>query len=240
MIFELLGPNFETLLNKCSRSFSLKTIVKIGLQMLDRIEYMHKRHVIHRDIKPDNFLIGAKNTNKVYIVDFGLAKKFRDCKTGLHIPYKDGKNLTGTARYASIYTHLGIEQSRRDDLESLAYTLVYFDHGELPWMGIKAKVKEEKYNKILEKKINTKIETIIDDLPEQFGDFIQYVRGLQFEEKPNYAYLRNLLRELEDKYKCENSLISDIISDEKDSEDKKNTICLNTTTDNTLQNNIGL
>lgn len=124
------------------------------------------RHIIHRDIKPDNFLIGVeKKKNQVYIIDFGLAKRFRDPKTGLHIEYKDGKSLTGTARYASIYTHLGIEQSRRDDLESLAYSLIYFNNGMLPWQRTKGKSKSSKYHKILEKKVNIKIEDICKDLP---------------------------------------------------------------------------
>ena len=112
-----------------------------GIQALDRIEHIQSNDFLHRDIKPDNFLIGNKEPNIIYMIDFGLAKRFRNPKTGAHIPWKDGKNLTGTARYASLNTHLGYEQSRRDDLEWLAYVMLYFVKGKLPWQGLAAKTK---------------------------------------------------------------------------------------------------
>lgn len=126
--------------------------------MLQRIEYVHQRHFLHRDIKPDNFLIGTgKRANKIYIIDFGLAKRYIQ-KDYTHIPYRDNKNLTGTARYASINTHLGIEQGRRDDLESLGYVLMYFLKTQLPWQNLKANNKKDKYERIMEKKLSTSIE----------------------------------------------------------------------------------
>ena len=217
MIFELLGPSLESLFDSCSRKFSLKTILLLGEQMLSRVKFIHSRHLIHRDIKPDNFLMGINDKKKiVYIIDFGLAKRFRNKKTGLHLPYKDGKSLTGTVRYASIYTHLGIEQSRRDDLESLAYSLIYFSNGFLPWQGLRVKNKEEKYNKILEKKINTKVEDICKDLPKEFITFLQYVRSLQYEEKPDYDYLKKLIEDMGEK----NGVVWDFGFDFNDKLDK--------------------
>merc|ERR1712019_123990 len=148
--------------------------------------------------KPDNFLIGLgkRKLNQVYIIDFGLAKKYRDPKTHQHIPYVEHKSLTGTARYASVNTHLGIEQSRRDDLESLGFVLMYFNKGSLPWQGLPARTKKEKYEKIRDKKLSTSIETLTKNLPDEFGIYLNYCRSLKFEEKPDIGYLRKLFKDL--------------------------------------------
>jgi len=159
---------------------------------------MHTKSFIHRDIKPDNFLIGLgkRKLNQVYVIDFGLSKKYRDPKTHQHIPYVGRKSLTGTARYASINTHLGIEQSRRDDLESLGFVLMYFNRGQLPWQGLKADTKKEKYSKIAEKKMSTPIELLCKHFPTEFATYLNYCRALRFDEKPDYSYLRRLFRNL--------------------------------------------
>lgn len=197
MVMELLGPSLEDLFNFCSRKFGLKTVLLLADQTISRIEYMHSKNFIHRDIKPDNFLMGlAKKGNLVYIIDFGLAKKFRDPRTHQHIAYRENKNLTGTARYASINTHMGVEQSRRDDLESLGYVFMYFNRGSLPWQGLKAQTKRQKYERISEKKMATGVEELCKGFPIEFSNYLGYCRSLRFDDRPDYQYLRQLFRNL--------------------------------------------
>ncbi|XP_059481719.1 casein kinase I isoform X2 [Neocloeon triangulifer] len=195
LVMDLLGPSLEDLFNFCSRRFTTKTVLMLADQMIGRIEYVHTKSFIHRDIKPDNFLMGiGRHCNKLFLIDFGLAKKFRDSRTRQHIIYREDKNLTGTARYASINAHLGIEQSRRDDMESLGYVLMYFNRGSLPWQGLKAATKKQKYEKISEKKMSTPVEVLCKGFPAEFAMYLNYSRGLRFEEAPDYMYLRQLFR----------------------------------------------
>jgi len=195
MVLDLLGPSMEDLFNFCSRRFTMKTVLMLADQMISRVEYVHNKNFIHRDIKPDNFLMGiGRHCNKLFIIDFGLAKKYRDNRTKQHIPYREDKNLTGTARYASINAHIGCEQSRRDDLESLGYVMMYFLRGSLPWQGLKAVTKKQKYEKISEKKMSTPIESLTRGFPSEFQMYLNYCRGLRFDESPDYMYLRQLFR----------------------------------------------
>ncbi|KAK3161717.1 hypothetical protein QOZ80_1BG0080570 [Eleusine coracana subsp. coracana] len=197
LVMDLLGPSLEDLFNFCSRKLSLKTVLMLADQMINRVEFVHGKSFLHRDIKPDNFLMGlGRRANQVYIIDFGLAKKYRDTSTHQHIPYRENKNLTGTARYASVNTHLGIEQSRRDDLESLGYVLMYFLRGSLPWQGLKAGTKKQKYEKISEKKVATSIEGLSRGYPTEFASYFHYCRSLRFDDKPDYSYLKRLFRDL--------------------------------------------
>eukprot|EP01084_Bolivina_argentea_P276040 470894_1 len=198
MVMDILGPSLEDLFNYCGRCFSLKTILLLAQQMLDRIESVHSFEFIHRDIKPDNFLIGlANNFNIVYIIDFGLSKRYINPKTRRHIPFIEGKSLTGTARYASINTHLGCEQARRDDLETLGYVLMYFNRGgKLPWQGLKAKSKTQRNERISKVKREITIESLCYNSPKQFAQYLRYCRKLDFNAKPDYKYLKNLFKDL--------------------------------------------
>uniref|UniRef100_A0A8C5KNP8 Casein kinase I isoform alpha n=1 Tax=Jaculus jaculus TaxID=51337 RepID=A0A8C5KNP8_JACJA len=197
LVMDLLGPSLEVLFNFCSRRFTMKTVLMLADQMISRIEYVHTKNFIHRDLKPDNFLMGiGRHCNKLFLIDFGLAKKYRDNRTRQHIPYREDKNLTGTARYASINAHLGIEQSRRDDMESLGYVLMYFNRTSLPWQGLKAATKKQKHEKISEKKMSTPVEVLCKGFPAEFAMYLNYCRGLRFEEAPDYLYLRQLFRVL--------------------------------------------
>ncbi|XP_033633470.1 casein kinase I [Asterias rubens] len=195
LVLDLLGPSLEDLFNFCSRRFTMKTVLMLADQMISRIEYVHMKNFIHRDIKPDNFLMGiGRHCNQLFVIDFGLAKKYRDGRTKVHIQYREDKNLTGTARYASINAHLGIEQSRRDDMESLGYVLMYFNRTSLPWQGLKAATKKQKYEKISEKKMSTPVEVLCKGFPAEFAMYLNYARGLRFDEGPDYMYLRQLFR----------------------------------------------
>ncbi|XP_026665361.2 casein kinase 1-like protein 4 isoform X4 [Phoenix dactylifera] len=197
LVLDLLGPSLEDLFVYCGRKFSLKTVLILADQMITRIEYVHSKGFLHRDVKPDNFLMGlGRKANQVYIIDFGLAKRYRDSTTNRHIPYRENKNLTGTARYASCNTHMGIEQSRRDDLESLGYVLLYFLRGSLPWQGLKAATKKQKYDKICEKKLSTPIEVLCKSHPVEFASYFHYCHSLTFDQRPDYGFLKRLFRDL--------------------------------------------
>lgn len=192
MVLELLGPSLEDLFDYCKRKFTTKTVLMIADQMVQRMEYIHNKGFLHRDIKPDNFLIGlGKKQHIVYCIDYGLSKRFKDSRTGEHIPYRDGKSLTGTARYASANCHLGVEQARRDDLESIGFILVYFLKGKLPWQGLQAKNKNGKYDRIKEKKVATSIEELCRGVPKEIHKYLNYCRSLKFSERPDYKGLRN-------------------------------------------------
>jgi len=198
LVLDILGPSLRDLFRFCGRKFTLKTVLLLADQFLERIEYIHGKNFIHRDIKPANFVMGLamRELNQVYVIDFGLAKRYRDPNTLKHISFVEHKSLTGTARYASINAHHGIEQSRRDDLESLGYILIYFSLGRLPWQGIRRKSKKEFHQMIMEMKIRTPAEILCKSLPPEFATYLNYCRALIFHEKPEYNCLRHLFRKV--------------------------------------------
>jgi len=201
---QLLGKSLEDIFN-IKLKFSIKTTAMLGYQMLSVLQYIHDRHIIHRDIKPDNYVMGYNDKNaRLYLLDFGLAKKYRSSKTLVQYPYIKKKKLTGTARYASIHALEEMEQSRRDDLESTGYVLMYFLRGSLPWQGLKIKTKEDRYKKILDKKKGTTSNELCKDFPEEFKYFIDYTRNLGYAENPDYEKLKKNFIYLVRERMCEN------------------------------------
>mmetsp|Transcript_84659 Transcript_84659/g.202923 ORF Transcript_84659/g.202923 Transcript_84659/m.202923 type:complete len:411 (+) Transcript_84659:80-1312(+) len=195
MVMDLLGPSLEDVFSSFQRKFSMKTVLMLGEQMINRIEYLHSKDFIHRDLKPDNFLIGSGSKfNLVYLIDFGLAKRYRD-SNNQHIPWSQRKSLTGTARYASVNAHKASEQSRRDDMEALGYILVYFSLGVLPWQGLQAGTKEQKYKRIMEIKEGLSVEKLCKGSSSALASYVSYCKSLDFEDRPDYAYLRRLFKD---------------------------------------------
>lgn len=194
MVMTLLSRNLSELWKNNNKKLSLKTVLMAADQMISRLEYLHLQGVVHRDIKPENFMIGNDQTF-IYLIDFGLSKKYRD-ELGAHNPCREGVGMVGTARYTSVYSHLGLEHSRRDDLESLGYMMVYFLKGKLPWMNVQAETKSEKHQRIGEMKMKMTSTELCKGLPVQFLQYFEYVKGLSYAQEPNYGYLKKLFRTL--------------------------------------------
>jgi serine/threonine protein kinase len=194
MVMELLGRSLEECMQKCRGKFQVTTAVLIAEQVLRRIEFLHSKGLVHRDIKPENFMFGTKDKiHHLYLIDFGLSKRYYDQK---HVQIRTKLSLTGTARYASINAHKGIEQSRRDDLEAIGHMLLYFLRGSLPWSGLEAKTQEEKYRKIREKKEVTPLDDLCAGFPDAFKTYLRTSRDLEFKERPDYNALRKLFNDV--------------------------------------------
>ncbi|KAG0707894.1 kinase-like domain-containing protein [Suillus ampliporus] len=193
LILDKVGTNLEQLRRVCRGELSLKTVVMLAVEMLDRIEFAHSRGVVLRDIKPEIFAMGVgEKSDIVYLFDFGLAKLYIDPSTGAHIPFREGRVGLGTPRYASYNVHFGREQGRRDDLEALGNVLLYLLHGRLPWQGIYSPSIEAKLLRIGKMKAGSAFRDLLARSPVEFTTYFDHCRGLKFEDKPNYAMLRQL------------------------------------------------
>ncbi len=230
IVESLLGPSLDKLFKYCERIFPLKTVCLIGKEMVKRLESMHEKGLLHRDLKPNNLTWGNYNSsynnlskiesenninykldiNTIYLIDFGLSCSFYEHGlTTKHYKLKNGLNFVGTLRYAALNSHKGIRQGRRDDLESMLYILIYFLKGKLPWQDVKAKQREERHKLIFEKKSKTTVELLCQDLPSEFAELLKYVKSLQFDEKPLYckfyAYFHNLISKINNENIQENN-----------------------------------
>lgn len=194
LVMELLGESIDDIFNRVG-PFSLKTVLMLADQMISRIEYFHQKNYLHRDIKTENFVMGlGPKSNTLHLIDFGLSKVYCDPVTKVHIPFRANRSLIGTIRYASINANSGFEQSRRDDLESIAYLLIYLLKGRLPWQGINAKTAKRRFEKIIDIKKNYPKEKLCSRLPQEFSMFLESVRKLEFDQKPNYEEYKMMFR----------------------------------------------
>ena len=193
LVQTLLGKSINSIFLHNNNNFSIKDCCMIGIQILERLEYIHSKYVIHRDVKPDNFLIGNPDINTIYIIDFGLAKKFMSSRTGKHAKFCINKKWSGTSRFASANSLRGVAQSRRDDLESLCYLLLYLMKGNLPWDNVYGKNENEEILLIYKIKKFMKPELLFMNLPKETAEFFTYCKKLEYEQKPDYTYLKNLL-----------------------------------------------
>ena len=205
IVMDLLGPSLEDLFEMNNKKFSLQTVIKLAINFIDIIQYIHSNGYIHRDLKPDNFTIGYIDKDKLFCIDFGLAKKYLN-KSGNHITFMKKRGFCGTAVYASIAAHAYHEQSRKDDLESIAYMLIYLYKGKLPWKSIKAKDKKTKYKMIYQEKLKCSPEELCKGMPRQFCVFLDYVRTMDFDEKPPYNSFKKMFMRLYDTMEYPDSL----------------------------------
>ncbi|XP_023735961.1 casein kinase 1-like protein HD16 [Lactuca sativa] len=190
LVMDKLGPSLWDVWNSSNQTLSEEMVACIAVESLSILEQLHLRGFVHGDVKPENFLLGqpgTPNEKKLYLVDLGLASKWRDTSSGNHVDYDQKPDVfRGTVRYASVHAHLGRTGSRRDDLESLAYTLVFLLKGKLPWQGF---VGENKGFLVCKKKMATSPDILCYYCPSPFKQFLEAVTNMKFDEEPNYSKL---------------------------------------------------
>ena len=196
LILQRLGHDLSMLFEFCGHRFSIGTTLKIGIEMVSLIRRLHQKGFLHRDVKPHNFLVGYKaEKRRIFIIDFGLARTYWDSpRNKRHKAPQTGLMPVGTARYASLWTHQGVSQSRRDDLEGIGFVLIYFLLARLPWQGLTLYSKHEKWSRIYSVKANTSLKTLCKGIPRQFQEYLEYVRRLKFNQTPNYQFLIDLFK----------------------------------------------
>ena len=193
LVMEFLGKSLKDRISERRAPLSIKSVLMIGIQAVSRLEYLHGIGVIHRDIKPDNLLTGVgEQRDRIYLSDFGLACEYID-RRGRHVSNSSHVRFCGTCAYASLQAHNRTRQSRRSDIESLSYTLVYLAKKRLPWMSGEKKDRKNYKTEVEMIKESVSSKRICKGLPSAFSDFLKYAKGLGYGQKPNYEYLRRIL-----------------------------------------------
>ena len=203
LVEELLGPTVEDLWEKYvfkkdplgRKNMFIKDVCMLAIQGLDRLEFIHSKNILHRDIKTKNFIIGRKDTDIIYLIDFGFSKKYRSSRTGKHLKFSYINTLIGSVFFSSRYAIRGYELSRRDDLESFGYMILYLAKGgNLPWLKYYNKNinKFDKIDEIAKQKMEITDEKLCAGLPVEFVNYMKYVKKLEFEQNPDYKYLKGL------------------------------------------------
>ncbi|CAK92946.1 unnamed protein product (macronuclear) [Paramecium tetraurelia] len=188
IILQLLGKDLSHFM-KTKKKFSFKTTIQLGIQIVHVLERIHNKGVVHRDLKPENILFGIEDeSSKIYVVDFGISKIYRDAQGNI-LPFRDNASFIGTTRYASIAAHKGHELSRKDDIESLIYVLLYFMKGQLPWQNMQNVSDEERTVKVGEMKMNMDPRELCKDVPIEFAKILEYLKQLQYNSDPNYYFV---------------------------------------------------
>jgi len=197
LIMELLGQSLEKIFEMQNKLFSIKTACMLGIQMIDRIEYLHYKKLLHGDIKPANFTLGLNSKSHiVHLIDFGFSKRYWRSERKCHIPFIKSKQFVGNPRFCSLNILRKFEFSRRDDLESIGYVIMYFIKGRLPWQNVKAYNIDDAIRKVSEKKLIISVKELCAGFPPELTTFISYTRNLEFTEAPDYNYLRYLLKSI--------------------------------------------